>query len=298
MRRTVSLYPPVDAEKERLKKELREARRALFDLMPENVQQILHSYRQCKSSEEGRFWRHKAINDLVGIAEPLPPKTYAALGRCICPMCRRGPTSAYYEGFTLPEGLRRHLDGYGNTRMCDVFSVILSDIGERLHEMFDEEDRIKSIEQKEATNKRRATEVLYKIGPESGPALIDDLFHSKCRNGEELQFAEERFEKLGFVVTLDDRVKSYTRDYGDVVVYADPRQQGRITFYVYVSKWEVAKKKKSSRRPRQDFYIPDTWKHDIRDKYRARLVEARKRLGLSAEMSSPAKTPASRKKKQ
>lgn len=298
MRRTESLYPAVDAEKEQLKKELRKARRALFDLMPENVQQILHSYRQCKSSEEGRFWRHKAINELVDIAEPLPPKTYASLGRGICPMCRRGPNSAYYEGFTLPEGLRRHLDGYGNTQMCDVFSVLLSDIGEKLHEMFDEADRIKSIEKKEITNKRMATEVLYKIGPESDPILIDDLFHSKCRDNEELQFAEERIVKLGFTITNDDRVKSYSLDYGDVVVYADPRQQGRITFYVYIAKWEVAKKKKSARRPRQDFYIPDTWKHNIRDKYDTRLVEARKWLGLSTEIPTQTNTPSSKKKKR
>ena len=258
-------------------------------MMPENVQRVLYSYRQCKTSEEGQNWRYNIIADLVDIAEALPPKTYASLGRGVCPLCKRGPASAYYDGFTLPEGLRRHLEGYGNTQRCDVFSVLLSDINERLHAMFDEEDRIKEIEAKELIKKRMATEILYKLGPDSDPVLIDGLFCSRCRSHEELKYAEDRLDKLGFAMTASDNVKSYTRQYGDSIVYADPRQKGKIVFYVFLAERSGVKKKKTLRMSYQAYSIPDTWKHYIRDKYNARLVEARKGLGLPDEAPNQGK---------
>ena len=298
MRRTKTVYSPVDAEKERLKKELQEARRALFDLMPESVQRILHSYRQCKSSHEGRVWRHKIVEDIICLAKIVSQQTNSSPARGLCIMCGRGPVSAYYDGFSIPEGLRRHLEGYGDTRRCGVFSVLLNDVDDKLHEMFDEEDRAKTDEQKSLKDERMATEILYKKGPESEPTLVDDLFHSKCKSYEELILAEEKIEKFGFTTAISDRVKSYTRDYGDSVVYADPREKGRITFYVYTTKWDAAKNKNSSRRPYRDFYILDSWKHDIRDKYNARLVEARKGLQLTDTAPVKAKEAMVKKKRR
>jgi len=297
MRRTKSFYSPVDMEKERLKEELREARRAIFNLMSEEIQRIMDSYMYCKSSAEGRVWRTKIVGALVGLSEIVSPQTEYSPARGICPMCRRGPNSNYLDGFAIPEGLWRHLEGFGNVQRCSVFSVLLNRVDERLHERFDEEDKIKEIEKAALKKERLASEVLYVNGPEAQPSLVDDLFFAESRQGDDFAFAEERIKQLGLAINMDDRIKSYTRDYGDSVVYADPRQKGRITFYVYIAEWQPLKNKKHARRPRRDFNIPDSWKHYIRDKYNARLAEARRGLGLPDDAPiQPKVSPAKRKK--
>ena len=44
-----------------------------------------------------------------------------------CPLCRSVPSSAYTSrGFTLPEGLDRHLEGRGNTYACPVMEALLT----------------------------------------------------------------------------------------------------------------------------------------------------------------------------
>lgn len=90
--------------------------------------------------------------------------------------------------------------------------------------------RFLAAEQKERadeharTAQRRATEMLYRVAPDLEPKLLDDGFHSSwspARSADELTWAEERLEMLGFRITIEDNVKCYTREYKDFVVYAD-----------------------------------------------------------------------------
>lgn len=291
MRCAKSFNSPVDMEKERLREDLREARRALFGLMPDNIQRILNSYVHCQSSAEGRDWRDKVINELIDLAKIITPQTDYSQARAICPICRRGPNSAYSDGFTIPEGLHRHFEGFGSVQRCSIFSVLLKKADEKLHDMFCEEDEKKMIKEESLKKERMETETLYKISPNDKPELIDGNHFFTPRDIDELRFAEERLVKLKFTVQQDKNVKSYILEMKDVIVYADPRVKKKLEFYVY--RLGVVKKSGAkSRQPRyQSFYIPDTWKNDIKDKFKTRLAEARKGLGLPEyELTTPDKS--------
>jgi len=67
--------------------------------------------------------------------------------------------------------------------------------------------------------------VLYRTPPD----LIDGRlsFGKTPRSKEESDWVEERLANLGFQITCDANVKSYTNEHKDSVVYADPRQRGK-----------------------------------------------------------------------
>lgn len=61
---------------------------------------------------------HEAEN---AIASPF----YRGQGRVPCPLCGQGPEQIYSaEGWLVPEGLKRHLDGWGKIRRCPVITVL------------------------------------------------------------------------------------------------------------------------------------------------------------------------------
>ena len=108
-----------------LEDELYQARRAILSLMPEKVQETLDSYYLCEIQEETRRWEHNTEKNIIGLAELLPQKTIYSSDRAYCPLCGEGSLSPYEEGFNIPEGLSRHLSGWGNNRQCEVFRATM-----------------------------------------------------------------------------------------------------------------------------------------------------------------------------
>lgn len=103
----------------RLKNDLSEAYVAIIDLMPEDIHGILNSYCSCMNRLESRKWIDEACDQIIDLAKILPPyNTYPH--RACCPMCGAGNDQFYISGFTVPDGLRRHLIGWGNVRECGV----------------------------------------------------------------------------------------------------------------------------------------------------------------------------------
>lgn len=124
--------PPICEEQareiRRLKDELYLARQTIIDLMPENLREILDSYYQIKTTQDWYRWPDQTAEKITALCTHVTDFKmggYVLESRAKCPLCGDGPQS-YYDGqagFKLPEGLRRHLTGYGRSRECPVFGA-------------------------------------------------------------------------------------------------------------------------------------------------------------------------------
>ena len=85
-------------------------------------------------------WREKFFDTVIKSAKPLegevrleiklPYEEGSITNRAYCPLCGRDTESiGLGEGWKLPEGLKRHLKGYGNMNQCVIAREAL-DYGE------------------------------------------------------------------------------------------------------------------------------------------------------------------------
>jgi hypothetical protein len=259
-----------------LEEELFKARWTILRLAPEKFHRILQGYYSCESREDTYGWDERVAEQVIGHAEPLPPEKGSYFSeRAYCPLCGEGSLTPYESGFSLPEGLRRHLVGYGNTHQCVFTEAALKLAHDHWNGKFRAAEEAKRKQDAELLAARFRTETLYKIAPDVNPALIDDgqsYAWRPVRNESEMLWAEERLAELGFEMELDGRAKAYTRKDGESLVYADPRVKGEIIFRVY--RLPLPKRGRSKRLQPSVFKLLDSWKHDIRSKYKARWVQA------------------------
>ena len=277
---TRSIFTPAQHEPEiqRLQMDLDRARRAIIHLMPESLQEILFSYRQCTSRGEVYQWREKVSDQIVECAKPFPRRSAYDNERANCPLCGGSPQNFYefQQGFTLPIGLHRHLVGWGNTHQCDVTLAAFELASDWAERKFRETELQQEAEARAKIAARKATETLYQTGPNLEPELLGEQYQWRpVRNQESLAWAEERLEELGFKKTLQGSVKCYTQEHARAIVYADPREEGRIEFLVYQF---PPPPRKSRRQPdfqtRPSFILMDNWKRDLQKKYSDRLAQA------------------------
>lgn len=257
-----------------LKQQLWMARYTLLRTLPKDLHRLLTSYHGCETREESWDWLDRAAEVIVEMAQPLPETLQSWGGeRGMCPLCGEGSDSYYEHGFKLPEGLRRHLVGYGNTRQC-VFTetahkLALDDWRERFHEA-EENER---LERENKKQQRRSTETTYQIDPFGPPKLIDEDVYSrdKARTTEQMLFARKRLEDLGLEKRFESGVEAWVDERANWVVYADPRQPGRIDFTVWKKPLPKRRPVNSYNYRIQSFYLLDSWKNDLKKKYEARL---------------------------
>lgn len=126
MRRSVPppLTDPHEQEIKRLQSEIYRLRNVIVKQVPESLRTILTSYHQCESKDGASGWELLAADQVVQTATVLPHPEGAFLGdRAYCPLCGDGVESRYESGFSHPEGLRRHLIGWGNVAKCSIFAA-------------------------------------------------------------------------------------------------------------------------------------------------------------------------------
>ena len=72
---------------------------------------------------------------------------------------------------------------------------------------------------------------------------------------------------MGFKKSTKDRIRSYIFKNEEYLVYADPRRLNRIDFNAY--KIPLPKKVSSKSRSsiEYSFYMMDSWKHDLEEKF-------------------------------
>jgi hypothetical protein len=266
----------VDDEIRQLKNKLYSARSPIVDLMPKDIADLLQNHRGCESRADTYKWQSDVVDTIIDKAIFLPERvSYSGVQRAYCPLCRDGSQGPYDEGFAISEGLRRHLIGWGNVRQCRVTDAAFALASEYWDSTVEEAERRKRAAASEEKARRREVEILYKNGPHEEPTL----FEERCwlgdvpRTEEEFQWAEQRLTQLGFSIKVDERVRSYLKEYSDCTIFADPRATKKITFYVYPKK---ATKSRRGYSPVRHFFIMDSWKHDLVKKF-----EDRFRMGSS-----------------
>lgn len=257
-----------------LRSELANARWAIIGLMPEAAQRLLEGFLSCSTRQESYLWRDEVVDQIVGLAEMIPGAvdTFESR-RAYCPLCRGGARVVYERGFSVPEGLRRHLIGWGHTRQCDVMKAVMDLAHEHWNEKFRPAEDAEQEQRRLQLLQRRKVETRYCVEPAGEPQLIDEeLYGRLARDEAGLSWAEGRLAELGFAVANNADVKSYVSDHTDFVVFADPRGKGEIRFLVYRKPVPTKPARNGRHRPCVgSFFLLDSWKHDIRQKYQSRL---------------------------
>lgn len=264
-------------EIERLKNDLFDSRYTILNLMPEKIGNLLKGYYHVKSRQEGYAWEHEVVEQIITEANIFSKEEGSYLeDRAYCPLCGRGSNSPYDRGFAIPEGLRRHLTGWGNTSRCDVTEAAFRLARDHWHRSFHEKEEQEKKEKENILAERRKTETLFLVDLYSQPSLLEEgiyTYEGRVRNEEELLWAEQRLHGLGVKSSVEGNVKKYLDEREEYLVLADPRVNGKISFKVY-RKPLIKKGKISARRPLyQSFYMQDAWKNDLLAKYTSRVTE-------------------------
>ena len=264
-----SLRTPEQDEIRQLKDELFFARLTIISLMPERQRRILESYSGCVTRDDTYRWENRIAEELLAMVAVIP--TFSG-DRAYCPLCGEGSSSGYDEGYSLPVGLTRHLTGWGRSRRCAVIAAAAALARDSWNFRFARAEQEQAAKKAELLVERKASELLFLLGPNSKPVLYDEGISSwhRLRNTDEMAWAEQRLNELGFKVSAVDRAKSYVDEQERYIVYADPRRKGEIALAAYA---RLAPTKAKGARPRFKtlgiFCIPDRWKNEIPKKYQA-----------------------------
>lgn len=252
-----------------LRDDLDQAHQTIVDLMPEDIQKLLNGYYHCQSESDTYSWQRDVIEQIIQKAIPLQPHSNYSSDRAYCPLCGRGSSSGYENGFALPDGLSRHLRGDGNNRQCDVMAAAQALARDYWKTQSSKWKEIEEIH----INKRRATEPLFVTSYKGNPQFIDEG-HSwePARTPESLVWAENRLVEIGFSLHSEEHTKTYTLERDNFLIFADPRTVGHIDFLIYKKPLTESGRRLST----GDFphlRVNDSWKHDLRGKFERRFTE-------------------------
>lgn len=260
---------PRDREIRNLQEELHEACSFIISTTPQAFQDAVDSRYRCETAAQWAEWYNDVVEVAIGLAEPT--RNYSGENRARCPLCKEVTRSLFTdEGFKVPDGLRKHLNGNGNAHLCAVMRALKNLVREARREARDREWQ----ERKELEVGRRETEELYQVGPDE-QRLFDEYIFGEARDLESLVWAEDRLMRLGFKRQVDGRVRAYVKVDGANTIYADPRQSGRISFSVYAP---PAKRRQRTTRPTASFMMQDGWKNDFPAKFEQLYENALQRL--------------------
>jgi hypothetical protein len=276
-------------EIERLREQLYDARRCIVDLMPEHYGDMLESYYRCESRPDRHRWQYatadEIVDDVIEQRQQLANIADRAYydDRAPCPLCGGESSSPYTRGFALPEGLRRHLTGWGQSQRCPVMEQTRGLAQDYWRSKFADQDQAEEDAKEAQLAERRKSETLYRTTPGGKSELIDAGYYGTVRTPDGLQWAEDRLRGLGFTIDCTDRVWSATWSDAEFTVYADPRLPGQISFRAYPTAGARRRARHIGRY--HPFSLPDAWKHDLPGKFRARLPKTTEKSSNAATTS-------------
>jgi hypothetical protein len=181
-------------ESDRLSDALYSARRTILSLLPVETRTRLESYYDLKTWTDFHRWEREIVDHFVESARVLKESENSYFGpRACCPLCGSSTSAPYQEGFSLPEGLRRHLTGWGNVQQCDVLEHVFGMALDARREQFDNSRAEEEAQKKGVLAKRREHETLFDLGPVRGVTLIDEGldFGSEPRDSGSLSFGRQ-----------------------------------------------------------------------------------------------------------
>lgn len=114
----------LEAEVKQLERDLFKAHYSIIQMAPESMKRCLTAHFYVESFADLDDWRRWASErivqqaDLVAIEIP-----HFSQRRANCPLCGKGSSAPYDEGYALPVGLERHLLGTHRSHICPVFGA-------------------------------------------------------------------------------------------------------------------------------------------------------------------------------
>jgi hypothetical protein len=265
-----------------LKQELYETRSYIIGLMAPEIREKLMSYHGCENWKDLFEWERSVIQFVVE-RTVLIPKASDSEKRAHCPLCGSGGNSSA-DGYVIPRGLEFHLNDRSE-RSCPVMKAAWHLAHDDLKPKLDEAD----LRANELLASRRKAELVFLVNPFEQPKLIEEGLLSKSpRDWGGLTTAEAQLSILGFALSISGNVKSYKLESNVYLAYADPRQQGQIRIDVYrkpLPKYRTAAKHKT-------FFMSDWeneldgWDNGLEQRFAKRLMEALRRLKISADGSA------------
>jgi hypothetical protein len=125
-------------EEKKLSERLFEARRALQQVLPEKIAELLTSDHRCLTTGDVWRWRDDVVKKALEMAEP---RSDAEMGkshlpRAYCPLCGDSSQDPYNRGFAFPSGLTMHLCGEKRSHECAVLRVFRLEALDRVEDEF------------------------------------------------------------------------------------------------------------------------------------------------------------------
>lgn len=117
----MSFLPLPTDRVERLETQLAIAQQAVVTRLPESVREILDQHHATHIAALLDL-RKALANEALRLAEPI--KLGFGPAEALCPLCGDRSSRPYAHGFTVPEGLRKHLLGDGNAHPCPVLHTV------------------------------------------------------------------------------------------------------------------------------------------------------------------------------
>jgi hypothetical protein len=273
----------VDPLVRRLEDELYMARETILRLAPDEFHDLLKSYYSCKTRSESYHWANEVADSVIEKAKPIEEDRGWGQ-RAYCPLCREGAQSFYASerGYSLPEGLRRHLVGFGRMHECGVMEAARKMAQDYWNREFGPKEAETRVQEAKQIAERLKTEASYVIGPTDDATLLEGDYWGPARTTEDeeysIKWAEQRLFSLGFRINVDGLKRSYIRTgkCGDAefIIYADPRRKGHISMRVF----NVAARGRKKGIVLHSFDIRDVWKNNLPEKVVA---------GIEAAATSP-----------
>ena len=268
-------HDPRDEVIANLRNDLDIARQTIVSIVPAPFNGMLKSFYSAKTRQEGELRLFALEAEIADLSKPI----LEAPDRAYCPLCGEGSNSPCAIGFSLPEGVRRHLSGWGNTMRCRVMAAASSLARSHFERTFKEAEAQEARSREASLAARMASETLYLVDPHEPVELWDSKswWGKPRKQGDEsvggFEWAEARLRGMAFQVNLQGRTKSYTKRHvnaaGAYLVYADPRQEGNISFLAFKETPGL----KPSKARLCAFEIRDGWKNGLSEKLTARIDE-------------------------
>jgi hypothetical protein len=192
-----------DKEVQGLEKMLDQAYRTILHLLPKPFQDAFHKTLWADSRQEMHSRLDEAIDLVIEQANVRTDRfgnnsIIFEEQHAYCPLCGDGSSSAYADGFKYPEGLRRHLTGWGNNWRCCVVEAMSKHALLYNRDKFNHVEANRQQERASHIKARRLTETLYQVSVIGEPKLFDDLSFVTARNADDFSNAEDRLKVLGF----------------------------------------------------------------------------------------------------
>ena len=129
---------------------------------------------------------------------------------------------------------------------------------------FAEKDKKEREQKTTEETERRRTEILYVLSLNGAPQLVNKSRpFSPPRDETQLLWAEARLLDLNFITINEGNVRSYIKECGDYIIYADPLTVGHIGFGLYKKLPTKSGRRSSKSLPVGHYSIQDKWKNNL-----------------------------------